>query len=184
LDFLLLSTKENNRFAMSTSYASSFDMRGEGANPCVCESGSVPTLSLRGLTTCPFPKTLALEATHKDVVLEERLPAEDETLSPEMPGSLDELEVLIKDPDFEGTLRLPAATPVWLAFEAVILARLAGRPICVVVPYHSVNKLGIAGSNITIRRILRTLLGCGENTNTTLTEISESLDALISVCRG
>lgn len=69
----------------------------------------------------------------------------------------------------------PSLNPLGEAIYSVITCHLMGCPICVIL--DDAKLMGVPGTSLSVRRVIRTLLEVGQNTTTNYDEISESLSA-------
>lgn len=145
--------------------ADPFPLRGEGSQcsqyPGATDGGRIP-------------KAVVLEVLRNAVSV---VKPKDITAVPEL--SLDNWTAFVERNEGDGVF-LYKNDKILEVFKFAIDGHCRGRPICVIL--NDSKLLGLPGTTLSVRRVLRTLFEIGENTTTSQEEVNGSLKAFAALC--
>lgn len=127
-----------------------------------------------------IPKTEVFDLLRNDIQLCSQKMDENEDFGE--PLSEESVRAALSGGEGDGRFVLDDGKTVSFAIMHCVKARAKGQRLCVMIPFERASALGIPGTTLSLRRMLRSLLEYGQDKETTANDIKQCLLAMKQMC--
>ncbi len=154
------------------------DLRRE-CDPCNDGKGARRKNTYSNAMYIRIPKTEIYELLRNDIQLCTQRTNEEEDSGESL--SADSLN-LVSSGESDGRFVLDDGQTILQAIMHCIKVRAKGHRSCVMIPFEKASVIGIPGTTLSIRRVIRSLLEYGQDKETTANDIKKSMETLKFIC--
>lgn len=125
-------------------------------------------------------KSVAMDLIRNSIILSDA--GDDDAADSSVEASEDNFNHFLDSGECDGVFHTPNGykSPIINIIGFVLSAHCKGKRVCVRI--HDPKLVGIPGTTLTIRRVIRTLSAVGTNEYTSASEIKEILNAMAKLC--